>query len=160
MQDRAEDWIAAARCHAGPRIEATFADLPDAHQDEMVRFGLLAAASSAFFIALGMMLTPLPSRSLTSFAALPHPVPMRAPLLETRLASTTETIPAAPARPRSVRLRPSFELAALQAPIATRPTAAPAREERRRNVFSRFFRSLVRRNNNPQPVSIKADATS
>src|SRR3954465_15704282 len=119
MTDRQQGWLTAASCHEGPAPTARFADLPHEHQNEIVRVGLLAAASTAFFIGVGMILTPLPSRNLASHAVLPHAMPVRPAVLEARL-----TVPAADVAPpralrgRTVRLRPSIEAATLRMPVA------------------------------------------
>ena len=139
MAHGAHDWLAAAACAEGPRLEVTFADLPRQHRGELVRFVAVAAASVTYFVTLAMLGAPLPSRSLAAGAALPHAGPSRAPVLEARLAQAA--VEPAPLRPRSSAARPAVRLAALREPVGGPPSL---KSSPRRNPFSRFFRGVLR----------------
>ncbi len=139
MSDQARDWMTAASCTEGPRPSVTFSDLPRRYRGEMVRFAIVAAASSAYFVTLVILSRPLPSRSLLNDAALPGGVASRPILLDARLTD----LPAPVARVRAPRLRRPVALVALREPppaIDTVPDEVEA--PRRRNVFSRFFRGV------------------
>jgi hypothetical protein len=153
MADRVGDWLVAAACREGPQPRATFADLPQQHKREFVRFAIVAAASTASFIALWALSQPIRGRNLRSDATLPHGAAARSPLLEARLAAPIEVPSPAPLRPRATRPRATVQLASLREPVVG--GAAP--QERRRNVFSRFFRGVWR---TIQPSSGKATADS
>jgi hypothetical protein len=151
MTDQARDWMVAASCCEGPRPAVTFSDLPRAHRDELLRFALVAAASSAFFITVALVMRPLPSRSLTTAAALPHHVPPRGMLLEAR--DSAAPIPAPQRlRARVVRARVVEEVA----DESTSPALSQL-SGRRGNVFTRLLRGVFRR---PAAAgALKADAT-
>jgi len=158
MAERAGDWPGAAACCEGPRPQATFADLPLHHQDHIVRFAFVAAASLAYGITLGVLLRPVASRSLVSHAPLPAAAPPRTAVLD-----ATAIAPAPPARPRSVTPRPlrtqpvlaEAELVAVTPQREPdRRTAAPPRQERRGNIFTRLLRGVWR---TVQTPVLKAD---
>lgn len=130
MSDPAKEWISVAACYQGPPPTARFADLPRAHQHDLLRFGAAAAGSIVFFIALALRPQPLPSRSLASHVMLPAAGSSGAVALVARRTRQVAEAPQ-PIR-RESRARSSEE-------IALAPTAEP-----RRNVFSRLFRSIVR----------------
>jgi hypothetical protein len=122
--------------------------LPLQHQDEIVRFAFVAAATIAYGIILGILLRPIGSRSLVTHAALPAAAPPRPSLLEARAIPPV----APPLSPRSPRgrtgpARSDAQFVAVQAMTMdpNRRTAVPApRSERRSNIFSRFFRGVWR----------------
>jgi hypothetical protein len=110
----------------------------------LLQVGALAIGSSAFFLALFVLLRPLPSRSLATHV----PVPDRPQPRGITLASAAPPTTDAP-RPlrRPARTRVTYQLASVEA-----SAAAPSATERRRNVLSRFFRTLAR---SVQPGSSK-----
>jgi hypothetical protein len=148
MVERADGWMVAAACSEGPRAQRPFVRLPRAYRQEMLHFALVAAASSAFFVALAMLLRPLPSRSLAAHGRLPASSSTRAAALEARLALATDAPPPPRLRRRPAPQRSEVAVAAMAAdPI---PAASPVR---RRNVFSRFFRGMLART----APTVKAD---
>jgi len=152
MAEGSSDWLAAACCHDAHDTERVHGHLPRAYRAELVRLGLVAAASSAFFIAAPLLLAPLPSRTLTGAVPLAHSGITASPLMALSASTSTSPLP-----PRRDLRRPRATLTAARVEPARFLTSGPS-PERRRNVFSRFFRSFVRR---PAPpvVSVKADAT-
>jgi len=152
MESRSQDWITAASCHSGPRPVATFADLPEAHQADMMRVVLAAAATTAFLILIGLLMSRLPSRSLAAPVVLPHPVPARGTLIESHLSATFATAPSPSPSPSLERTRavPSQRAIAL----AAAPAEPAPGAERRGNILSRFFRAFARR---PAASAVKAD---
>jgi hypothetical protein len=155
MAGLTSDWIGAAQCCEGPRPVASFGDLPRAHQHEMLRFVAVAAASSAFFVTLWILSRPIPSRSLVAHAALPQPLPAQPLAIDLRPAAPIETAPRRPAR--EPRLRASYQLVSAGQAIDARAARSAAAPERRRNVFSRFFRTIIR---TVQPPAQKTISTS
>jgi hypothetical protein len=146
MSTQAQDWMLAASYCEGPRPAVGFGDLPRQHQSAMLRLGLVAAASTAYFIALGVLAQPIPSRSLPLDAALPAALAARPALLDARLEMPVVTPSTRPSwRHRTVRQHDTLEVVALQVPTgdADRQTNDP-RPERRRNIFSRIFRGVWR----------------
>jgi hypothetical protein len=144
MGERTGDWLTAAACSAGPRPAATFADLPRQHQDEVVRLGFTAAAAVAYFVTLGILARPIPSRSLQAHTVLPAAA---APRFELPVWQRVDAVGAARPLPSpGVRPRAASELATAQTPAATaerRAVDAPPPQPRR-NMFSRFFRGVWR----------------
>lgn len=158
MASPARDWIGAASCCEGPRPAATFADLPRAHQREMLRFATAAVLSTAFFLTVGILTRVLPSRSLAARvgvldASVAHPV-----MMDMRQASTFEARPMRPMREHLAR-RPAGPVAdepltdqpAAYEPVTYQPvayqippTTEPPPPERRKNIFSRIFHGVFR----------------
>jgi hypothetical protein len=140
MPDVTRDWMAAAACTEGPRPEVTFADLPQQHQSEVVRLALVAAATVAYFVTAVTLAPPLSSRSLAAPAPLPVPARSRPVAPEGR------TIDSSPA-PRPLR-KPTVQSRDGAQAVDSRdapPDASAARlTASRRNIFSRFFRGLLR----------------
>src|SRR5262245_9989311 len=141
MADRDTDWLVAAAYRQEPQARVTFSDLPRQHQRELVRFAIVAAASTASFIALWALSQPIRSRNLRSDATLPHATTARSPLLEARLTPPIEARSTTPLRPPVVRPRAAIQLAAFREPDteSNRRVGSAAPPERRRNAFSRFF---------------------
>lgn len=141
MASRDRDWIDAASCREGPRPPAAFADLPRRHQHEMLRFAFAAVLSSAFFISLGVLGRPLPSRSL----AAPVVLADAAALARPAWLGASQSAPGRP-RPRlgpAVR-RPQVELTSLREAAPDGARTVPDAPKARRNVFSRFFSGVLR----------------
>jgi hypothetical protein len=157
MSDRARDWLVAAACCEGPRPAATFADLPRQHQRQIVRIAAATAAAAAYFIVLAIHVRPVPSRSLLTAAALPNTPPVPRPaLLDARPIAAIDPPSSQPGAARAARASGLYELAAVGKPSADdRATGTTARQERRGNVFSRFFRGVRR---SLQPAAVKADS--
>ncbi len=138
MRDRTSEWIVAASCCEGPAPHATFADLPREHQREMMRFAVTAAASTAFFIAVAIIARPLPSRSMAAGATLPT------------LTAPRDLLPRHPPLreppPRELRASVRYQLASVHSTRSRleRRVVIAERQEQRRNLFSRFFRSVIR----------------
>lgn len=138
--------MAAASCCEGSRAATTFTDLPRPQQREMMRLALVATVSTAYFITLAVLARPLPSRNLVSRAELPDPATPRTILLAAEAVTPAATLAPRPMRTRATRPRAEVVLAAYEGPIAgndPRP-AAPLRQQRRGNVFSRFLRTVFR----------------
>ena len=135
MADLAGDWLTAAACSTGPRPAATFSELPQQHQDEVVRLGFAAAAAITYFVTLAILARPIPSRSLAANAILPNGALQRSALLEGPPAAVTLSLPSRTAALPDAR--PAVELPAAREP--DRPTPAV-----RRNPVSRFFRGIWR----------------
>jgi hypothetical protein len=150
MAETSADWLAGASCYNAPEARRGPGHLPVEYRAEIARLGLVAAASSAFFIAAPLLLAPLPSRALAGAVPLAHagftapPVIVRAALVST---------PPVVAGRNLRRLPTTIVTARMEAVRFATPAPPP---ERRRNVFSRFFRSFIRRP--AQPVIVKADA--
>ena len=146
MADREQDWLVAAACRQEPQRRATFADLPRQHQRELVRFAIVAAASTASFIVLWALSQPIRGRNLRSDATLPAAASGRSPLLDARLATPIEARATTPLRPRASRPRAGIQLAAYREldTDANQRVGGSAPPERRGNVFSRFFRGVWR----------------
>jgi hypothetical protein len=136
MADTRQDWLVAAACCESPRPAVTLADLPRVHRDELIRFALVAAAASVFFITVTILLRPLPSRSLASAGALPHQIPP-AGVFPVRLQNPSGARPPQTSRRRAESLPAASETVSVE----ERPTAAPPR---RRGGVSRFFRGVFR----------------
>jgi hypothetical protein len=155
MEDRAHDWMVAAACSQGPRPEPVFATLPRAYRADMLRLALVAAASSAFFVTLAILLRPLPSRSLAAHAMLPDPSASRAAALDARMVFATD-VPAPPRLRRQRTAHARYELAAIPAvEDADAPGSLSARPPRRGNVLTRFFRGILGRP--APPLNLKTD---
>ena len=158
MASRARDWIGAASCCEGPRPAATFADLPRAHQHEMVRFAMAAVLSTAFFLAVGILTRALPSRSLAARVGVLDPSTAHPVLMDMRQASTFEPRPMRQTRERPARRlteppadqpladQPEADEPAAYQPVAYQapPTTEPAVPERKKNIFSRIFHGVFR----------------
>jgi hypothetical protein len=134
------DWMTAAACSEGPRLEVTFADLPEHHQSEIVRLVLVAAATTAYFVAAMAFGQPLASRNLTASARLPAPGQPRPVVIEVRAADTPP--PPRASKRHTVQPSDAVEVVAFRDAGPDAPPARPASP--RRNVFSRFFRGLLR----------------
>jgi hypothetical protein len=134
MSDPANTWIDAASCCEGPRPAASYADLPREHRAELLRFTAIAAGASAFFVALLVLVRPLPSRNLAAHVSLPEPPPLRA----VSIAPEQMMVDAPRPLRRPARARAAYRLAAVE------ETVAAPEPPRRRNVFSRFLRTLAR----------------
>ena len=162
--------MAAVACAQPPRRTVTFADLPPQHQREVVRVSLAAAATSALFITLAIVTRPIPSRSFVATGTVPYfivtPQPVRIVTAPAAAAVASLAVPdaftahnpggMAPLRVSTVRPRDGVLLASLrESPDITRSESSPDRK-RRRNVFSRFFRGMLR---GFQPAAVKADAS-
>ena len=145
MVNRADGWMVAAPCSEGPRPEATFATLPPAYRQELLRFALVAAASSAFFVTLALLLRPLPSRNLAAHAVLPVSPSPRAAAFNARMSVTTDAA-----------LRPSLRRRAPHTryePATVEVIASAAPPTRRSNVLTRMFRGILFR---PASSGLKA----
>jgi len=150
MASRTQDWIVAASCCEGPPLAATFADMPRKHKNELYRFAFVAALSTTFFVTLTILARPIPSRSLAAHVELPNPAP-RADVLRAALVTSIDSPSPRPLRTHSLHSRPAgaraaFQLASLrEAPaddLRAGYLSAPPPE--RRNIFSRFFRTVFR----------------
>lgn len=158
MAGPARDWIGAASYCEGPRPVATFADLPRKQQHEMLRFVFAAALSTTYFIALALLARPLHSRSLVGHTALPDATIERAAMLDMRPVASFDP-PRRSLRDHGVKRRATLQLASLSEPLVDdRPTVDDSptvsdspRPERRRNIFSRFFRVF----HSSSPVVVK-----
>jgi hypothetical protein len=150
MKNHVHDWMAGAACAEGPAPVVTFLDLPRHHRNEVLRFALIGAASTAYFVAVAILAAPLPSRSLAANVALPHPGITRAPAFAAPL--TPPAVAIRSVRPRVARARPDVALAALRDP-ATDPAPVPAPP--RRNALSRFFHGVF---HSLQPARSRADS--
>ena len=112
-----------------------------------MRFAFTAGFSSLFFIGLGIVSSPLPSRTLVSMTALPSAeAPM--PILLPTVAVEAVALPRRPAHRRPVEdriavvARAESSAVPVSAADLSAPHAAPA--PRRRNVFARLFMGLTR----------------
>ena len=141
--------MVAAACSEGPRAKTTGARLPRAYRQDMLHFALVAAASSAFFVALAILLRPVPSRSLAARVVLPAPPSGRVAARDARLAPAADA--PQPSRVRRRTVAPAGYQTGAADMAADRST--PEQPARRRNVLSRFFRGMLGR---PSP-SVKAD---
>jgi hypothetical protein len=152
MGNQPRDWMVAAACAEGPAPSVTFSDLPRERQGELARVAMVAAVSTAYFVTVGILAAPLPSRSLVGNGALPDPGGVRPIVLEARLAPTPA--PVAPVRSsRVVRSRPdAVTLATLRESAGD---ARPAPTPPRRNPLTRFFRGVFR---TLQPTRSQADS--
>jgi hypothetical protein len=146
MASRAPDWIGAAWCCEGPRPTATFADLPRAHQREILCLAIIATLSASYVLALGAPARPIPSRSLIARVTLPNVAVARAALLDVRQLTPIDAPSPRPLRARPVRQPAAVQLVSLrESAVDDRPTeSARTPPERRRNVFSRIFHGVVR----------------
>ena len=157
MADGNVGWMVAAKCGADPRPVPTFADLPRQDKRELVRVAIVSAAAAAYFVTLGMLTRPIPSRTLLGGAALPDAPAPRSALLDAHRARRALVDPApvrVPAAPLAAA-RVSYEPAAARTPAGarTRPPARSGRPERG-GFFSRFFRKIT---GGGQPAASKAD---
>ena len=135
MDNPANDWMAAARCCEGPPQNTRFTDLPRAHQLDLLHLGAVAAGSCVFFVALFVLARPLPSRSLAMHVRLPEPPPLR--VVSIALPPPVVNLPR-PMR-REPRIRSGYQLVSVQPAVEEAPPTG-----RRRNIFSRFFRTIAR----------------
>ena len=143
MSTEARDWMTAVACAEGPRPTVTFTDLPRQHRGEMLRFALVAAVSTAFFVTVGVLAQPLSSRSLAAAAALPDSSLSRAALLETRVAAEPPLF--TPERLRRPAPRPGTGVRTVTVEEPRPSQTLQSRDRsRRRNVFSRFFHGMLR----------------
>lgn len=137
----------------------TFADMPSRHRWDMLGVGFAAALSSAYFVTLGILLQPIPSRSLSGSVPMPHTA--------ASFAQVRDGAPAVPlsASARLLRVpamqpRPARELASTRGrrPVSAVQLAShrelpaggndlgpdgPA-SGKRPNLLSRFFRGVFR----------------
>lgn len=157
MASRSGDWIVAASCCEGPRLCVTFADMPREHRRQMLALVFAAALSTAYFVTLGVLMQPIPSRSLAAHVALPHGTISNAALLKASPAVLLDAPPRRATRQRTVRPLAAVQLASASEPVAdggrTTTRVAPERE-RRRNLLSRFFGGMLR---GVQSVGAKGD---
>ncbi len=169
MANHPHDWIVAASCCEGPRPRVTFADMPPRHRRDLVVVGFAAALSSAYFVTLGILLQPIPSRSLAGTVLMPHTA---ASLTQLRDVAPV-VLPGASRRPLRVRAtqpRPVTELASTRGrrPLSavqlasyrelpgdggeTRPDGQTG--GKRPNLLGRFFHGVLRA---VQPVGLNPD---
>ncbi len=147
--------MTGAACSEGPAPVMTFLDLPRHQRNEVLRFALVGAASTAYFVAVAILAAPLPSRSLAANVVL-------------EAAFTPPAIDVLPVHPRVIRARPVVAVAALHEPpddpgpvqaLAAlddpagdpAPTPAPPR----RNALSRFFHGVF---HSRQPARSRANS--
>jgi len=157
MAERVADWLSAAACCEGPRPSATFSDLPRKHQDEILRAAVVATAAAAYFITLGILARPIPSRSLRAHAALPAataPQPVSNQAWAIHVADAASRRPTS--QPAQTMRPPEMALAVVPEPVRESDghSAGSPRVERSRNIFSRFFRGVWR---SVQPTTVRAD---
>jgi hypothetical protein len=159
MPARATDWLVAAACCEGPRPPATFADLPAQNRGEIIRIALVSTATAGYFVTLGILTQPIPSRSLLTPGALLR-VPPRSAVFHTGRAVPAE--PVAPAQARSLRAQAARTRAVYETAAAAdvrgggdRAAAKGARQPRRGNFFSRFLRGVF---GGGQPAAARADS--
>jgi hypothetical protein len=154
MANQAQHVLVSASGGERPRSAATFADLPAAHRDELIKFALVAAGWSAFLITLALLARPLPSRSLSPAAALPHgTTPPGDALVAARVQPAVDLRPSQSLRRRSV----DAPRASYQAVSVEEDDAVPAPAQRRGHAVTRFFRTVFRWT--AQPPTAKADGT-
>src|SRR5437764_875341 len=156
MLCQAGDWMAAVACAQAPRRAVTFADLPPQYRRDLLRISLASSVTSAIFVALAILAHPLPSRSFVSASAAPNAVVAPAPLRSAVPSLAAAVALPRPSRAAAMRPRAAIQVAALREvqAAAPPPSAEPPRPDRRRNVFSRFFRGVLR---GFQPAVVKAD---
>lgn len=165
MASRPQDWIVAASCCEGPRPCVTFADMPVPHRRDMLVVGFAAAVSTAYFVTLGILLQPIPSRSLAGTVLMPH--------TEASFVQVRDRAPIVPLEPsrrlvrvRATQSRSSSELASTRGrqplsaiqlasyrelPAGGGDTRADGQSgQQRSNLLNRFFRGVIR---TVQPVS-------
>jgi hypothetical protein len=150
MASDARDWIGAAPRCEGSWPAATFTDLPRKSQWELMRLAFAATLSTAYFVAAAVLARPLPSRSLAAHIILPEAtvVPAALPDVSLDASVSLEASVVAPSQlpmlERAMRQGPTMKLASLHKPLAddSPMVPAPPRSERRRNIFSRFFRGV------------------
>jgi hypothetical protein len=168
MASHPQDWIVAASCCEGPRPCVTFADMPPRHRRDMFVVGFAAALSTAYFVTLGILLQPIPSRSLAGTVLMPH---TEASFAQLRDAAPVVALSASPrlvrvraTQPRSRRLastRDRRPLSAIQL-ASYRELPAGASDSRpdgtvggkRPNLLNRFFRGVIR---TVQPVGLNPE---
>jgi hypothetical protein len=146
MASRAPDWIGAAWCCEGPRPTATFADLPRAHQREILCLAIAATLSASYVLAFGVPARPIPSRSLIARVTLPNAAVARATVPDEQQLTRIDAPASRPLHPRPARQSAAVQLVSLrESAVDDRPTeSARTPPERRRNVFSRIFHGVVR----------------
>jgi hypothetical protein len=145
MASRPQDWIVAAACCEGPRQCVTFADLPPQHRRDMVLVAFAAALSTAYFVTLGILMQPIPSRSLAAQIVMPKPVVIHAAVVDPEPGLPIDMPSRHPARPRAPRPVSAIQLASVSVPSGdTRIGSAAAPREHRPNFLGRFFRSVLR----------------
>lgn len=156
MASDARDWIGVASCCQGPRPAATFADLPRKHQWEMLRFALAATLSIAYFVGAGILVRPLPSRSLAAQVFLPEASVARVASPEMGSVSSINAPSPRPLVERAVRPSAALPLALPREPLVdvSQAVQVTPRPERRRNIVSRLLRSAFR---GASAVAFKAD---
>jgi len=144
MASRA-DWMDAASCYEGPRPAAGFADLPREHRREVLTGALAAVLSTLFFVELGILLQPIPSRRLEAHVLLPTVTTPRPLLIDARVDRSMEQTS-----------RSSMRTVVSSGPAAHRASvvAVSARGDRTfgmragpgvpRNFLSRFVHGLIR----------------
>jgi hypothetical protein len=148
MASRALDWIGAASCCEGPRPTVTFADMPHEHRRDIVVVAFAAALSSTYFLTLGILLQPIPSRSLAAHVVAPPAAVSPDVVISDAAPAAPQAVPVvAPPRRTHHAVRPlaSVQLASLNETVEpVRAVSAAPQEERHRNVVSRFFRGVFR----------------
>jgi hypothetical protein len=169
MANHPHDWIVAASCCEGPRPRVTFADMPPRHRRDLVVVGFAAALSSAYFVTLGILLQPIPSRSLAGTVLMPHTTASLAELRDTapvvppgasrrplRMRATQPRPVAEPASARGRRPLSAVQLASYRELPAdggeTRPDGQAG--GKRPNFLGRFFHGVLRA---VQPVGMNPD---
>jgi hypothetical protein len=143
MASRA-DWMDAASCYEGPRPSAGFADLPREHRREMIVGALAAVLSTLFFLELGILLQPIPSRSLVAHVFLPNVTTPHRGLIDAPSDRSMEQMSRASMR-NVVSQVPAVQRASVHAvwPHGTRTSGIRARQGVPRNLLSRFVHGLI-----------------
>jgi hypothetical protein len=166
MASHTQDWIVAASCCEGPRPRVTFADMPPRHRRDIFVVGFTAAVSSAYFVTLGILLQPIPSRSLAGTVLMPQTAAVFAQVRDAAPVVPLSTSPRL-VRVRATRSRPATEVAStrVRRPLSSvqlasyRQLPAGGSETRpdspaggkRPNLLNRFFRGVIR---TVQPVAL------
>ena len=146
MASRPQDWIVAAACCEGPRQCVTFADMPPEHRRDMALVAFAAALSTAYFVTLGLLMQPLPSRNLAAQIPLTKPVTIHA-VVEPNYSIPINAPSRRPAHSRAPRPLSAIQLASVSEPAGdTRSDAAAGHRERRSNFLGRFFHTVLRTN--------------
>jgi hypothetical protein len=146
LANRPQDWIDAAACCEGPRPCVAFADMPEKHQRDMLFVAFSSALSITFFVTLGILLQPIPSRNLVASVPMPPPLLVSyvtpidpAPVV--RLDAPLRRLP----RPRSLRPLSSVQLASVSGSPASdsRTNASAAGQKPRSNFLGRLVRGVL-----------------
>jgi len=144
MAGRPQDWIVAASCCEGTRPCVTFADMPREHQRDMFLVLFAAVLSSAYFITLGLLLQPIPSRSLAAPVLLPNAVVSSGAVVAAAIVRSPDPSPRS--RHAAQRPLPAIQLASIiELPGGqSRPRAGGAGQQRRRSLAGRWLRGVLR----------------